>query len=69
MIHTHSPAELTAIENATGLHLAGYVLAGEPATAVPIFVRAERAQADRRRIVLRMNDRAPIFESPSQDAR
>ena len=40
--HTHTPAELAALERATGLELVGYLAAGEPRTLLPSWpVRSE----------------------------
>lgn len=42
------------------LVLAGYLLAGEPASLVPILLRPERGAAERRRLVLALNGRQSL---------
>lgn len=57
----HPPDELAALER--GLVLAGYLVAGEPAALVPIFIRPER-WPERREIVLQLNGR-PLVPPPA----
>ena len=53
--YTHTPAELAALERATGLELVGYLAAGEPRTLLPILARVALSAAQRRRLVLGLN--------------
>jgi hypothetical protein len=55
-MHTHSATDIRGIEQETGMELAGYLSAGEPATTkIPIFVRPGRSPAELRRIIERLN--------------
>lgn len=55
MSHTHSQAELTALERATGLTFVGFLDAGD--VLLPILVRPGRTPSEIRALVLRLNNR------------
>lgn len=53
---THTPQELAHLEQSTGLVVAG-ALQIDAWTVAPILLRPERPQAERRAVVLRLNQR------------
>jgi hypothetical protein len=55
--HTHTPAELAALEAETGLQLVGYLAVGDPVALLPILGRAALTEAQRRRLVAGLNGR------------
>lgn len=59
--YAHTPAELAALEDATGLHFMGYLDPGDGGPLLPILGSAGQAARwhQRRRRVLALNGRDP----------